>query len=180
MAEIIFNYNGKTTMIQCNKEEKIKEIINKFILKTQIDTNSIYFIYSGDSNINEELTFEELANQNDKIRNKMNIIVNDNNYIINPDVSAIKKSKDIICPICHENIKLNIEEYNVCLYGCKNKHELDPILISEFEETQKIDISQIKCGQCKESNKNETFNNQFYRCNNCNINICPLCKLNHD
>ena len=29
-------------------------------------------------------------------------------------------------------------------------------------------------------NKNETYNNQFYRCNICKINICPICKLNHN
>ena len=169
MAEIIFNYNGNLTKIQCNKEEKMKEIFNKFIIKTQIDKNLIYFIYSGNNNINEELKFEEIANQEDKIRNKMNIIVNDNN--IDKNNISIKKSKDIICPICNENIKLYIEDYNIYLYECKNKHEIDNILINEFEETQKIDISKIKCEECKEKNKNETYNNQFYRCNICKIYV---------
>jgi hypothetical protein len=110
----------------------------------------------------------------------MNIIVNDNNNNIDKNNISIKKSKDIICPICNENIKLYIEDYNIFLYECKNKHEIDNILINEFEETQKIDISKIKCEECKEKNKNETYNNQFYRCNICKINICPICKLKHN
>ena len=178
MDEIEFNYNGQKTIIQFNKEEQMKEIFNKFISKTQINKNSIYFIYSGNDNINEELKFEELRNPDDKIRNKMNITVKDKN-IINSNIS-IKKSKDIICPICYENIKLYIEDYNIFLYECKNKHEINNILFNEFEKTQKIDISKIKCEICKEKNKNETFNNQFYRCNLCKIDICPMCKLNHD
>ena len=40
------------------------------MVKTQIDKNLIYFIYSGNNNINEELKFEEIANNEDKIRNK--------------------------------------------------------------------------------------------------------------
>ena len=29
-------------------------------------------------------------------------------------------------------------------------------------------------------NKGNTFENIFYKCNSCKINLCPLCKLNHD
>jgi len=35
MAEIEFNYEGSKINIQCNPEEKIEEIINKFIAKTR-------------------------------------------------------------------------------------------------------------------------------------------------
>jgi len=177
MAEIIFNYNGNKTIIQSNKGEKMKNIFDKFIYKTQLDKNLIYFLYSG-NNINEELNFEELANKEDKIRNKMNIIVYDNN--ISNNISSIKKSKYTICPICKENIKLNLEEYKVYLSECKNKHEINNISINEFEQTQIIDISKIECEKCKDTNKNETYKNAFYRCNTCKINICPMCKSSHD
>jgi hypothetical protein len=40
-----------------------------------------------------ELKFEEIANQEDKVRNKMNIIVNDNN--INKNTISIKKNQKI-------------------------------------------------------------------------------------
>ena len=57
MIEIIFNYKGNTTIIQCNKEEKMKEIFNKFKQKTGIDINSLYFLYSGNKLTNDELNF---------------------------------------------------------------------------------------------------------------------------
>ena len=53
-------------------------------------------------------------------------------------------------------------------------------MLDEYENTQYIDISKIKCEQCLIKNKSETYNNEFYRCCNCNKNICPLCKSNHD
>ena len=36
MAEIIFRYNGNETRMQCNKDEKMKEICKRFALKTNI------------------------------------------------------------------------------------------------------------------------------------------------
>ena len=78
MCEVEFNYKGNKTIIQCRKGEKMKDMFNKFLYKNKnLDINKIFFLYSGNSNINDELSFEEVANENDKIRNKMNIIVND-------------------------------------------------------------------------------------------------------
>ena len=34
--------------------------------------------------------------------------------------------------------------------------------------------------KCKEKNKSNTFNNEFFNCLTCKINICPLCKSFHD
>ena len=52
-------------------------------------------------------------------------------------------------------------------------------MIKEFEDTQYIDLSNIKCGECKTNNKSISNNNEFYICLNCKINLCPLCKTNH-
>ena len=43
-----------------------------------------------------------------------------------------------------------------------------------------VDLTKIKCGVCKEKNKSITFNNVFYKCADCNINLCPLCKTKHN
>ena len=178
MTEIIFNYNGIITIIQSSQEEKMKDIFKKYTLKLEKDINSLFFVYSGNIIINDELNFEKIANKDDKLRNKMNIMVNDKNY---PELkSPIKKSKDIICPKCFENIKINIEDYNIFLYDCKNGHEFDNISLNEFEETQKVDISKIICNVCNDTNKNETCNNIFFRCNSCQKNLCPICKSSHD
>ena len=52
--------------------------------------------------------------------------------------------------------------------------------LDEFEKTQYINETKIKCGKCKEANKNESYKNKFYMCCICNINLCPLCKNSHD
>ena len=95
-----------------------------------------------------------------------------NNNIIN--------NKYIKCPECNENIRMRIKDYKIELYDCKNKHKIDNILLEEFENTQKMDISKIKCNICNTNNKSNTANNDFYICYSCKINICPLCKLKHD
>ena len=43
-----------------------------------------------------------------------------------------------------------------------------------------VDISKIICNNCKNKNKYNTYNNDFYRCITCKINISPLCKSIHD
>ena len=91
----------------------------------------------------------------------------------------IIKSKNVICPECGEDIRIKIENYKIRLYGCKNGHEIKDIIIEEYENIQGIDISKIKCNKC-ENNKSNTYNNEFYRCIKCKINICPLCKSKHD
>ena len=66
------------------------------------------------------------------------------------------------------------------IFNCKNGHIVDNILLKDFENTQMIDESLIICDKCKVKNKNNTYNNEMYRCNICNLNLCPLCKSTHD
>ena len=177
MAEAIFNYEGINTSIQCNENDKMKYIISNFLKKIKEKGDSFFYLYNGTA-INKELSFQEQANDLDKNRKKMNIIVNKNDENINEIKQVI--SKDIICPICKENIILDIKSYKVNLYGCKNNHKINNILLNEFKESQKIDLSKIICDICNINNKNNTHNNDFYKCNTCNKNICPLCKSSHD
>ena len=91
----------------------------------------------------------------------------------------IIRSKNIICPECNRDIKMKINNrYNIDLYDCINNHKFNNISFDEFEKTQMINISKIKCGLCGE-NKSNTYNNLFYKCYECKIDICPRCQLNH-
>ena len=178
MTQVEFVYNGAITLIQCNMNEKMKEIIKRFKEKANINNNNIFYTYDGKIGINEELKFEEIANNVDKNRKKMNILVYDTEIEIKE--KDIIKSNNIICPECKENIKMEIKDYKINLYGCKNKHRIENILLNEFEETQNIDRLNIICDICKNNNKSISYNNIFYKCITCNKNICPLCKLNHN
>ena len=43
MYSIEFNYNGNNVIIQCTKDEKLKEICYRFSEKIQINKNDLYF-----------------------------------------------------------------------------------------------------------------------------------------
>ena len=181
MAEVIFIYNQINTTIQCSFNEKMMDIFKKYGLKSGIDIKSVYFLYSG-KKINENLTFAQIIEHDDKQSNKIKILVynieeiNNNNQ----NASILVKSNNIICPECNEIAFINIKDYKIEIYGCKNGHNIKDLLINEFDNTQNINISKIICDKCKINNKGNTYNNVFYKCCKCNMNLCVTCKLNHD
>ena len=74
MAEVIFNYEGINTIIQCDENEKIEEIIKTFLIKiNDSQNNNLVYLYNGQK-INNELTFKEQANELDKNRKKTYIL----------------------------------------------------------------------------------------------------------
>ena len=176
MANVIFNYQGLETKIQCNKEDKMKDICNNFANKTGLDINLIYFLYDGKI-LNLELTFNQLKNLYAKDKNEMKILVQKfkSTLIINDT-----ESKEIICSECKENCKIQISDYKIKLYDCKNNHEINNILLDEYKNTQNINESNIICNICNKQNKNKTYEKRFYICLICKKNICPLCSSIHD
>ena len=175
MSEIEFFYNGDYTKYFCNTEDSVKDLLNKFTTKIGKNIDDLYFLNNG-KNINEELTFKEIINS--EKNNKITILAYDNS---NNNVKSQKiKSKDIICPICGENTSIKIKDYNIILNGCKNGHLINDISLKEFEKSQYIDASKIKCDKCNDNNKGNTYNNEFYRCCTCKMNLCPLCKSSHN
>ena len=69
MAEAIFNYEGINTTIQCELNEKMKDIIGKYLIKIENKENNLYYLYNG-TKIYYELTFNEQANDIDKNKKK--------------------------------------------------------------------------------------------------------------
>ena len=83
MAEVEFIYNGISITIICKMNEKMKNICKKFKEQAHINNNAIiFYAYDGKVGINEELSFEEVANSEDKRRKKMSILVFDNQTVI--------------------------------------------------------------------------------------------------
>ena len=74
---------------------------------------------------------------------------------------------------------MNIKNYKINLFGCKNGHKIDNLSLKEFEKSQYIDLSKIKCGKCNE-NKGKSFEHKFFKCLDCDVNLCILCSNNHD
>ena len=128
MAEIDFYFNGTTTKIQCNTNDKMDDIFIKFSTKINKDINDIFFIYNGEK-MSGESSFIEAANSSDKESHKMciyvhEISIDDKNKNVN-----IIKSKEIICPKCGEIIQFKFDNYKITLLECKNKHKIDYLVI---------------------------------------------------
>ena len=170
MVKVEFNYLQNIIKIQANINDSFQLIIEKYLNKINLDINNIYFLSNG-KKISKDDILGNIMNESDKRNNKIIILV----YSIN-----IIKSNEIICPICKEICKYYINNYKIYLYGCKNRHIIKDIKLNEFINKQNIDISEIKCDNCKEKNKSNTKNNEMYICNECNMNLCSLCKSIHD
>ena len=133
MSKVIFSYNGTQTTIQCLQDDKMKNICDKYASKICININSLFFIYGGNQ-INYELTFQEQANNIDKGRNEMNILV----YKQEPeDENKVK------CPKCGEIIK--IEKFDNIIKFNSNQSEMLNEIKNEIEIINKSnEINKIK------------------------------------
>ena len=178
MLKIIFTFESEKIKIECDSEKKIKEIFQRFALEKRIDLNSLYFIYNAILITEQEKKLSEIINNQDRERNEMNILVYPANE--NENGENVIVSKEIICPICKENILVNIKDYKINLNNCKYGHKINNILLKDYEKFQKIDISKIICNKCNDKNKGEVYKNEFYKCNTCQMNLCPLCYSEHD
>ena len=72
MSEVNFIYKGINTLILCSKEETMKEICSKYVIKIQKKLDDLIFLYGG-QNLNLELKLNQISDQN-----KINIL-----YMIN-------------------------------------------------------------------------------------------------
>ena len=178
MIEIEFDYNQQVTVVQGKSDDLFKDIINKYLQKTLMNPSDVFFIANG-MPLNPEEKMENQMSPMNKESKKLKILV----QLIErePLVQEIRKSKDIICPKCYECCQIKISDSNICnmtLFGCSKNHKTS-LNFKEFYNSQNINISNIICEKCKIKNKANCPNNEFYKCLTCNINLCLLCKSNH-
>jgi len=89
------------------KNEKMKDICQKYVNKIDKNINSLIFLYGGNQ-LNFNLNFIEQANRIDKERNVMKILVYKN------------EDNECICPKCGEKIKLNTEKIDDIILSINN------------------------------------------------------------
>ena len=100
MSKAIFIFEGQNIVIQCSKEDKMRDICLKFTIKANKNINDIYFLYDGKM-LNLELKFNEIIKSIDYNRNEMNVLVFE------------KEKEGLICPKCGESIKFDNSIYNI-------------------------------------------------------------------
>ena len=68
-ASVEFTFEGKVVKIQCSRDDKMKDICEKYANKIEINLNSLVFSYGG-SHLNFQLKFKDQVNAIDKERKK--------------------------------------------------------------------------------------------------------------
>ena len=177
--ELKFILEGNLEIMKCNKNEYIKDILKKYTQKIKKDKKDLYFLLNGDI-IKEQFKVNDYIENNDNEYKETILEILVFEYENNDEFEdKIKESKYIICPKCKEICLLNFDNYKITLNNCKNGHCFRNMLMNNFNDFQKINESKIICNKCK-NNKLETTQNKFYKCCECNINLCPLCKSLHN
>ena len=180
MAErtIKFIYNGQELIIRAQKDKQMKEIIQGYLTKIQKEQKDIYFLYNG-LVLDTNKTLNEINSTSKEIVILAYDIINNDGNIDKEKETEINYSKDIICPTCGESSIVTFSVYKLNLTSCDNGHELRNILFENFKNSQKINEGQIKCNKCGNKKEN-TFDQKFYVCHDCKINLCPLCETKHN
>ena len=175
MIEVEFDCNQQITKVQGNLDDPFKISINKFLQKSSLEPDNVFFIVNGKP-INFEEKIEKQISKMNKENKKCKVLVQ--LLESSPIIPKYEKSKDIICPKCYEPCRIKIENFHISLFGCINNHT-NTYKIKDFFDSQEINISSIKCEKCNLKNKSDYSNNEFYKCLTCNINLCLLCKTVH-
>ena len=91
MAEIEFTFEGNSIIIQCNKNQKMKDICNKLSTKININLNSLIFLYGGNI-LNFDKTFNEISKEN-----KISILVfEEENFELEKKKNGLQISMELI------------------------------------------------------------------------------------
>ena len=175
MIEVEFDCNQQITKVQGNLDDPFKISINKFLQKSSLEPDNVFFIVNGKP-INFEEKIEKQISKMNKENKKCKVLVQ--LLESTPIIPKYEKSKDIICPKCYEPCRIKIQNFHISLFGCINNHT-NTYKIKDFFDSQEINISSIKCEKCNLKNKSDYSNNEFYKCLTCNINLCLLCKTVH-
>ena len=124
MATVEFLFEGTSSIIQCKPEDKMLEIISRFVSKSNLDLDSLYFIFDGKI-LNKELTFDETTKA-DSIR----VLVYETNEKEPKFINVSKiKPKFIKCSTCNENTILHFDNNKINLSNCRNGHTLKKYFI---------------------------------------------------
>ena len=116
--KILFNYKGKVTSIQGEINLPMKNILEDFKNKLDINYNYINLRFEyKDEAVNEEITLKEFVSKN-KIENNIIEIL-----VIEENDNEIKYfSEEIICPECKEEARIIVTDDKIKLI-CNQNHK---------------------------------------------------------
>ena len=107
-ANVIFTLDGLSLSIQCNENDVMKDICQKYANKIKRNINSLVFLYGGNQ-LNFNLKFKDIII--DKESKEIKVLVYSNEL------------DEFICPKCGEKIKLNTEKIDNIILSINNLKE---------------------------------------------------------
>jgi len=121
MKNAEFIYKGNSKIIECNPNEKMKDIFKRFLISSELDEENIEFKYNNNT-LNGELSFDQLCQNKNSIKIFANDIENNDEITLvyghknNKQVikvfgyNFVKENRNI-CRIIHEGKKYKLKEY---------------------------------------------------------------------
>ena len=147
MAKAEFLYNGAKIVIQCDDNDKLESIFQKFSIKTQKKVDELCFLYGGKF-IDKNSTFIKLSNSIDKERKTMSIIVTDdekkdNNYELLKENKELKEKLNEANKIIEEQ-KKEIQELKYEITKIKSEGITQVNSLIELIEKKDKENKQLK------------------------------------
>ena len=139
-------YQNQITEIPIEPSLKLSYIFEEFCLNKNIEKYSVYFCLN-ERVVYDELTVQDYLNFDGKKRHSITLSVTKRK------TDSLKRSSNIICPICGEIAQMKIGNFMISLFGCKYNHTIYSLEPSIFEDTQLINLSKIHCQKCKTKSK---------------------------
>ena len=169
-SQIRFQYCQEDIIIQCLKSELMKEIIGRYGKESGLPIDRLSFLCNGNQ-VNQNLTLEQINDKDTEVL----ILVNSKekkekeNQIIISDYIKCEQSLDPAIVEFSNDYKIVLSNGN---------HNIQKIKLQDYNGTQIVDQSKIKCCKCSKV-KEETYQNNFYYCFECDKNFCPTCQPSH-
>ena len=169
-CQIQFHFNKNNIVFQCNRNELIRDIIDIYATKLKLSVDEFYFFY-GYEEIDPSLTINQINNKDEEIK----IFVYSKKKLSNEDKiqksNYIKSAKSELPAIVEftNDYKINLLD---------KKTGIHKIKLKDYDNSQIIDQSEIKCSKCFNTKK-DTHNNKFYYCFECEKNFCTICQSLH-
>ena len=170
-CQVIFQYQQQDIIIQCQRNELIRDIIIRYGTKSGLSVDEFYFLYNG-KKIDPDLTLSQL---NDKDKEILILVyLNENTE----NENTVKISTNYIKNAQNDNpaIVEFSSDYMITLSDVKKN--MQKIKLQDYNKTQIVDQSKIKCSNCSNTRAN-IYQNKFYFCFECEQNFCPTCQILH-
>ena len=164
---ILFMYAGKSYNIKCQGKDKFRDVVKKFLLEFNPDSEERDYIFKNEGNkIELDQTIEKL------IKNE-------------PFIIEVEKNIKIIqCPKCnYGDCVVSLYGYKTIFYNCEHKH-LVVSSYDNYETDQNYFPERIKCcgNDCRQNAKTDP---NFLMCLTCSKtcnktkSICNKCYEKH-